>query len=204
METADKLKQIKQTFRLRMNGNTSCSMREKGVDYHINWGVSLPDLKMLAKEYGKDYDLAIVLWKEDIRECKILATMIMPAEVMLPEVADIWMEQTTSQEIAEQAAFNLYQYAPFASQKAFEWISSDKPLYQVCGFQILARLMFQGKEPNERSVNELIDQVQVSVKDESIAVRHAAITCMQRYAELGDEHRDRAVKAMRAVGVDLC
>ena len=80
MDTAEKLRQIKQSFRLRMNGSTSRSMREKGVDYHINWGVSLPDLKQMAKEYGKDYDLAIALWKEDIRECKILATMIMPAE----------------------------------------------------------------------------------------------------------------------------
>ena len=203
MDTAEKLRQIKQSFRLRMNGSTSRSMREKGVDYHINWGVSLPDLKQMAKEYGKDYDLAIALWKEDIRECKILATMIMPAEQMLPEVADIWMEQTPSQEIAEQAAFNLYQYAPFASEKAFQWVSSGMPLYQVCGYHILARLMYQGKEPNERSANELLDQVQASVQDESIAVRHAAMTCIQRYAELGDEHREKAAKAMKAVGVEL-
>lgn len=203
MKTADKLKKIKQSFRLRMNGNTSRSMREKGVEYHINWGVSLLDLKQMAKEYGKDYDLAIALWKEDIRECKILATMIMPAEQMLPEVADIWMEQTPSQEIAEQAAFNLYQHAPFASEKAFQWLSSDRSLYQVCGYHILSRLMYKGQEPNERSANELLDQVQASVQDSDIAVRHAAMTCIQRYAELGEEQRAKAVKAMKAVGVEL-
>jgi hypothetical protein len=49
----------------------------------------------------------------------------------------------------------------------------------------------------------LFDQVQASVQDESIAVRHAAMTCIQRYAELGDEHREKAVKAMKAVGVEL-
>ena len=81
-ETHQKLKEIKQSFRLLMNGVTSQSMREKGVDYHINWGASLGHLQEMAQEYGKDYDLAIELWKENIRECTILATMIMPVEKM--------------------------------------------------------------------------------------------------------------------------
>ena len=60
-ETQDKLKQIKQRFRLMMNGMASQSMREKGLGYSINWGISLPALKTLAEEYGKDCDLAIQL-----------------------------------------------------------------------------------------------------------------------------------------------
>ena len=96
-ETNEKLKAIKRSFRTVMNGVASHSMREKGVGYKLNWGVSLVHLREMAATYGKDYDLAIALWKEDIRECKILATLIMPAERLLPEVADIWLEQTTSQ-----------------------------------------------------------------------------------------------------------
>jgi hypothetical protein len=94
----------------------------------------LPRLRQKADELGHDYNLAIALWKEDVRECKILATMIMPPEEVLPEVIDIWMEQTTGQEIAEQAAFNLYQYLPYAPEKAYQWMASDKELYQLCDF----------------------------------------------------------------------
>ena len=94
-----RVKEIKQSFRLMMDGVASQSMREKGLNYHVNWGASVPMLKQKAQETGKDYDLAIALWKENVRECKILATMIMPAEQMLPEVVDIWMEQTPSQEV---------------------------------------------------------------------------------------------------------
>ena len=79
----EKIREIKQSFRLMMNGTASRSMREKGADYKLNWGVSLPDLQKMADEIGKDYDLAIALWKEDVRECKILATMVMPTEKML-------------------------------------------------------------------------------------------------------------------------
>ena len=112
MQVQEKVKEIKQSFRQMMDGVISKSMRDKGVAYKLNWGATLPRLQAKAKEIGKDYDLAIAIWKEDVRECKILATMIMPPDKVLPEVIDIWMEQTTSQEVAEQAAFNLYQYLP--------------------------------------------------------------------------------------------
>ena len=73
--THQKLMKIKRSFRLLMNGPASQSMREKGIEYKINWGVPFIELKKMAIEYGKDYDLAIELWKENIRECKILAQL---------------------------------------------------------------------------------------------------------------------------------
>ena len=136
----DQIKEIKQSFRLMMDGSIAQSMRDKGVDYHLNWGATLPRLREKADEIGQNYDLAIALWKENVRECKILATMTMPPAEILPEVVDIWMEQTETIEMAEQAAMNLYQYLPYAPMKAYEWIASDKPMYQLCGFHVLSRL----------------------------------------------------------------
>ena len=91
----EKVKEIKQSFRLMMDGAVAKSMRDKGLNYKLNWGATLPRLRQKADEIGYNYDLAIALWKEDVRECKILATMIMPPDEVLPEVIDIWMEQTT-------------------------------------------------------------------------------------------------------------
>ena len=186
--THEKLKQIKQSFRLMMNGEANRSMREKGLNYHINWGVSLVDLRQMAKEYGKDYELAIELWKENIRECKILATMIMPAERMLPEIVDIWIEQTQEIEIAEQASFNLYQHLDYAPEIAFRWISSNDAIRQISGYHILSRLFMRGLEPNERGINEFIDQALVALNDPNMSVRHAATTSIQRFSELGEDY----------------
>lgn len=184
-QTSNQLKEIKRSFRLMMNGVAAQSMRDKGLNYHINWGASLPMLKAKAKEIGKNYDLAIALWKENIRECKILATLIMPANEILPEVVDIWMEQTSSQEIAEMAAFNLYQYLPFAAEKAYQWIASDKELYQLCGFHVLTRLFMNGQEPNERGINEYIDQLNVALQGPYPSVKKAAMASALRFADLG-------------------
>lgn len=194
--TNEKIKEIKQSFRLMMNGTASRSMREKGADYKLNWGVSLPDLQAMAEEIGKDYELAISLWKEDVRECKILATMLMPPEKMLPEVAEIWMEQTNSQEMAEIAAFQLYQHLDFASILAFRWMASDKMPYLVCAYQILARLFAKGQEPNERGINEYLDQVAIALGDEHAGVRRAAYNSVVHFTQLGEDYEKIARKAL--------
>lgn len=203
MDTEKQLKEIKQSFRQMMDGKVAQSMRDKGLDYHLNWGATLPRLREKANMIGNDYDLAIALWKENIRECKILATMIMPPNEVQPEVIDIWMEQTPTQEIAEQAAFNLYQHLPFAPEKAYTWIASDKELYQLCGFHILSRLFMNGQEPNERGINEFIDQAIAALQGDSIAVRKAAMSSMQRFAELGLVYQRLAKSALKTVNLDF-
>jgi hypothetical protein len=196
---SEQIKEIKQSFRLLMDGSIAQSMRNKGVDYHLNWGITSLRLREKADEIGKNYDLAIALWKENVRECKILATMIMPADEILPEVVDIWMEQTETIEITEQAAMNLYQYLPYAPSKAYEWIASDRELNQLCGFHVLSRLFSNGQEPNERGINEFLDQVHVALLSPNISVRKAALNSLNRFANLGIVYERLAESILRRV-----
>lgn len=202
-ELKERVKEIKRSFRLMMDGVASQSMREKGLNYHVNWGASLPMLKQKAAELGKDYDLGIALWKENVRECKILATLLMPADRILSEVVDIWMEQTTSQEIAELASFNLYQHLPFAAEKAYQWIASEKELYQLCGFHVLARLFGRGQEPNERGINEYLDQAIAALQGQSLAVKKAALSSLIKFADLGLVYERLAKSAAKSVKMDI-
>ena len=73
MDVHETIKDIKGQFRLFMNGVASQSMREKGLDYKLNFGIELPRLKEIAARYEKNHEVAQALWKENIRECKILA-----------------------------------------------------------------------------------------------------------------------------------
>ena len=198
-ETHKKLMKIKRSFRLLMSGPTSQSMTQKGLGYKINWGVPFIELKKMALEYGKDYELAIELWKEDIRECKILATLIMPAEKMLPEITDIWMEQVKSQEMAEMLAFNLLQHVDYAPAIAYEWIATDKTLYEIAGFQLLARLFANGQEANERGINEFLDQAAVALQGDNMGIKHAAANCVLRFADLGEEYEKIARAALKGI-----
>ena len=213
MDINDIVKEIKQSFRQMMDGAVAQSMRDKGLNYHLNWGATLPRLKAKAEEIKamfnvsclmfNVYDLAIALWKENIRECKILATMLMPPERMLPEVCDIWMEQMPSQEIAEQAAFNLWQYLPYAPEKAYQWIASDQEYYQLCGFHVLSRLFMNGQEPNERGINEYMDQALSALQGPYMSVRKAAMQSMVHFAELGLVYERMAKSAMKSINLEF-
>ena len=212
-EISQIVKEIKQSFRQMMDGAVAQSMRDKGLNYHLNWGATLPRLKEQVEEIKTSfntnpyaftvYDLAIALWKENVRECKILATMLMPPEKILPEVCDIWMEQIPSQEIAEQVAFNLWQHLPYAPEKAYQWIASDKEYYQLCGFHVLSRLFMNGQEPNERGINEFIDQALVAIQGPFMPVRKAAMQSIIRFSELGLVYERLAKSALKSVNLDV-
>ena len=210
-DVRDKVKEIKQSFRQMMDGAVAQSMRDKGLNYHLNWGATLPRLKEMAKEIANSqtptansqYDLAIALWKENVRECKILATMLMPADQILPEVVDIWMEQIPSQEIAEQVAFNLWQHLPFAPEKAYQWIASDKEYDQLCGFHVLTRLFMNHQEPNERGINEYLDQLLAALQGPYPSVRKAAMQSVYRFAELGLMYERLAKSAVKSINLDI-
>ena len=203
MDIQQQVKEIKLSFRQMMDGVVAKSMRDKGVDYHLNWGATLPRLKEKAEEIGKNYDLAIALWKENVRECKILATMIMPSDQVLPEVIDIWMEQIASQEMAEQAAYNLFQYLPYAADKAYTWMASDKELYQLCGFHVLSRLFMNGQEPNERGIHEFIDQAIAALQGTNLPVKKAAMACVIHFSELGLVYERIAKSALKQANLDF-
>ncbi|MDH6535076.1 DNA alkylation repair protein [Parabacteroides sp. 52] len=138
------LKDIRTQFRLSMNGIVSQSMREKGAVYKLNFGVSLPKIREIAQRYTKDAALAEALWQEDVREMKILATLLQPLDSFTVEQAELWAAGVKQQEIAEQLCMNLLQELPFAEELAMKWICREEEFFVVMGFLLLARLYMKG------------------------------------------------------------
>ncbi len=203
--TKDIVKEIKRSFRLLMNGVTAQSMRDKGMDYHINWGASLPHLREMAAEYKPDYQLALELWKENVRECKILATMLMPKEEFPIDLAILWTEQTTTQEIAEIAVMNLYQYMPYAEDLALLLLSKEDYMSQIYGFSILSRLFAKGELPESpRNINEFLDQAIVALHGKSLPVRHSAWNAVAHFANIDDFCHLAAKNSLKSSNMDDC
>lgn len=202
MTTQETIREIKAQFRLFMNGVASHSMREKGLDYKLNFGIELPRLKEISLRYEKNHSLAGELWKENIRECKILATLLQPVETFLPEIADIWVEDIRQPEMAELLCMNLFQHLPYASTKAFQWMADEREYFQVCGFLTLARLFMKGGYLNERAENEFLDQAIATLSDEKESHRpaQAALTALRMYVRLGKSQAQAALKATLTLG----
>lgn len=186
-----------------MNGMASQSMREKGLGYSINWGISLPALKTLAEEYGKDYDLAIELWKENIRECKILATLIMPPADMKADLACLWVSQIPNQEVAAMVAFNLFQYIDSAKDLAFKWLASASELEQMCGYNIFSRLFMRGEVLDSREINELFDQAKTALEGGSVSLQHTVVNMLSHFCTISDEYNKITKSAFKSYDLDI-
>ena len=196
MDLHEQLKDIKTQLRLSMNGAVSQSMREKGLVYKLNFGVELPRVKGIAAAYEKNHTLAQALWKEDIRECKILAGLLQPVETFLPEIADIWIDTMPTVEIAELTSMNLFQHLPYAPAKAFRWIADERELAQVCGFLTIARLLQKKGDMEDRVANEFLDQAVSCFLAGSYAVRNAVSAALRRFMEHSEEHAFRACRCV--------
>ena len=194
MEVQEQVKEIKKQFRLFMNGVVSQSMREKGLDYRVNFGIELPRLKEIAAKFEKNHQVAQALWKENIRECKILAGLLQPVDTFYPEIADIWVEDMHYPEIAELTCMNLFQHLPYASEKAFQWMADEGEYFQFCGYMLMARLLMKGNQMSERAENEFIDQATTALQGETGMVCRAASTALRRFA---CQHPDNARKMQK-------
>lgn len=196
MDVNQTVKDIKAQFRLYMNGIASQSMREKGLGYKLNFGIELPRIKEIANKYEKNHQLAQELWKENIRECKVMATLLQPVDSFYTEIADIWMDDVQNSEIAELLCMNLLQNLPYASQKSFEWIASDRKYYQFCGYMVMARLLMKGMVLNERAEAELLDQAIVSLQEDDMLIKRAASTVIKKFAH---QNKDNAKKVNKFI-----
>lgn len=199
----ERVKEIKQSFRLLMNGVTAQSMRDKGVDYHINWGASLPHLREMAAEYQPDHTLALELWKENVRECKILATMLMPKEEFTLDLALQWTEQTQTQEVAEIAAMNLYQHLPYAMKLALMLVGKADSMARLHGFTIFARLFAKGQQPEAtRHRQEFLKQAIEALQNDNIALRHSAWNAVSHFAEIDNLCYTEAKNALKSIKME--
>lgn len=192
------IKDIKSKFRLFMNGMVSQSMREKGMEYKLNFGIEYPRIKEIAAGYEPDHELAQALWKENIRECKILAGLLQPADTFYQEIADIWIEGMDYPELAEYTVMNLFQRLPYASEVVFRWMADEREMFQLCGFLLMARLLMKGEKLNERAEAEFLDQVCTAVEGDCGPVQKAASVALRKYAH---QSRDNKRTVSKQLGI---
>ncbi|MDR0962617.1 MAG: DNA alkylation repair protein [Mediterranea sp.] len=188
LNITEQLKEIKVQLRLFMNGAVSQSMREKGLIYKVNFGVELPRIKAIAARYTPNHALAQALWKEEIRECKILAALLQPVESFFPEIADIWVENIRTTEIAELTTMNLFGRLPYAPALSFRWIADEREYVRVCGFLLIARLLKQKGDMDERAANEFLDQAVSGFLAGPYSVQSAVAVALRGFMQHSETH----------------
>ena len=110
------LSDIHAQFRRQMNADVSASLRDHGVSYRLAFGVPSMRLREVAALYEPSAELAETLWKEDIRESKMLATRLYPVGDFSDSTAKRWVTEAPYDEITDQLVMNLLARVPYARE----------------------------------------------------------------------------------------
>ena len=115
-----------------------------GCEY--SYGIRLPVLRKLAREIGKDHDLAIKLWNHPYHESHLLATMIEQKEKVTSEQLEEWVNSFYSWDIVNQACINLLIDLPEARENIFVWCESEKEFVKRTAFSLIAVIAVHDKK----------------------------------------------------------
>lgn len=157
LDMEEKVLDIIDQIKKHQNGAVVDSMQESGIIYKVNYGVTIPELKKIAQPYKENHELAIRLFTEEIRECKIIASMIDEPSKVTGEQIDNWSDEFVNIEIVEQVCSNLFWKSDFALTRSFEWCIEDDNLFQKAG------LLVAGHRASDKSVKDSIFEPYISI-----------------------------------------
>lgn len=125
-------------LRRERNGAVADAMCLCGKPYGLNYGVSLPTLRRIARAETPDYDFARYLYVQDVRELRLAALYIAQPERVTADEADFWAAGIINSEVAEEASFALLSRVGVLPALFRNWITAS-PLLQYAALLAAAR-----------------------------------------------------------------
>jgi 3-methyladenine DNA glycosylase AlkD len=108
-------------------------------------GVSITDLRRIVKETGKDHGLALELWGTGIPDAMIPASMVDRPEDVTPAQMERWVKDFVSWDVCDQVCMNLFEKAPPAREKIFDWAGRGEEFVRRAAFALIAYLAWHDK-----------------------------------------------------------
>jgi len=148
-------------------------MARYGIAVEQRLGVSIPDLRKLAKELGQDHKLALKLWKTGIAEPKLLAAMIDDPNKLTEEQMEDWVKDIDSWDVCDQVCTNLFEKTPLAWKKIIDWSSREEEFVKRTAFSLIACLAWHDKKASDEKLINLLPVIMRGATDERNFVKKA-------------------------------
>lgn len=191
MEKSNTAKMIELLRRLKteMNGAVVGGMEDRGVNYALSYGVSVPTIRRIAREYAPDHALAEFLFQQDIREMKIAAVYVDIPDDVTREQMDRWAAVMTP-ELMEHAATGLFYAAPVAAEMLRVWLASGNQL-RVKGALHMAGRRVAGQLADKDECAELLPAIECAILSGTGMVRQPAVYALLKIGGCSESLKER-------------
>lgn len=191
----DVLKKLKE----KANPDNVKGMARYGMTAEKRLGVSVPDMRMLAKEMGKSYELALELWKTGIPEAKIVAAMVAEPEKLTEERMEDWVKEIDSWDVCDQVCMNLFEKNPLAWKKIFDWSEREEEFVKRTAFSLIACLAWHDKKAEDSKFIELLPLIKREATDERNYVKKAVNWALRNIGKRNPNLNKIAIDAAKEI-----
>ncbi|MCX6776669.1 MAG: DNA alkylation repair protein [Candidatus Micrarchaeota archaeon] len=174
-------------------------MARFGININNTYGVSIPELRALAKKIGKSHELAQGLWASGIHEARILAGMVDDPEMVTEKQLDEWASEFDSWDVCDQCCSNLFGETRFAYKKAFEWSSREEEFVKRAGFAMMAVLAVHDKNAKDEEFMKFLPVIKRKSVDERNFVKKAVNWALRQIGKRNSKLNRAAVKAAEEI-----
>jgi 3-methyladenine DNA glycosylase AlkD len=148
-------------------------MARYGIETGSAFGVSVYELRRVAKGLGRDHALALALWATGNHEARLLASMVDdPAAVTEAQMED-WAAAFDSWDVCDQVTSNLFDKTPFAYDKVREWSAAPDQWVKRAAFATAAALAVQDKRAADEPFLEILELCRREAGDDRNFVKKA-------------------------------
>jgi len=155
------------------NPEAVAGMAKFGINPKNTFGVSIPVLRKMAKQIGRNHLLAQRLWNSRIHEARILAGMIDLPEKVTEKQMERWVREFDSWDVCDQVCSNLFDRTKFAHRKAMDWSKRGEAFVKRAGFVLMAALAVHDKEAGDKEFLKFLPIIKREARDERNFVKKA-------------------------------
>lgn len=175
-------------------------MARFGISTKKAFGISIPDLRRIAREIGKDHSLAQELWESGIRETRILASLIDHPKEVSEEQLERWVKDFDCWDVCDQTCMNLFRYTRFAYQKADEWSNRDEEFVKRAGFVMMATLAVSDKKAADEEFEIFFPIIKREANDDRTYVKKAVNWALRQIGKRNISLNKRAIEVAEDIG----
>ncbi|OGC38572.1 DNA alkylation repair protein [candidate division WWE3 bacterium RBG_16_52_45] len=190
--------QVIQKLRSLKNPKNIEGMARFGINSKNTLGISIYDLRKIAKEIGKDHQLALKLWDSGIHEARILAGFVDEPEKVTEAQLEKWVKDFDSWDTVDQVS-ELIAHTPFAVKKIPEWSRREEEFVRRTAFSLIAELAWWNKALTDRYFEQLFPLIKSASVDERNYVRKSVNWALRNIGKRNKALNRRAIAVAKEI-----